>query len=304
VNCDGFDEIIVGAPGERVRDNEAQGRAYVFYGSTGTLRHTLDTPNPISDASFGWSICTGDVNCNGFEEVIVGAPGERVGDNEAQGRAYAFYGSTGTLRYTMDTPSSQPEASFGWSVCTGDVNCDGFEEVIVGAPGERVGDNMAQGRVYVFNGSTGTLRYTMDTPNPQPEASFGWSVCTGDVNCDGFEEIIVGAPGERVGDNMAQGRAYVFYGSTGTLHHTMDTPNPQPEASFGWSVCTGDVNCNGFEEVIVGAPGERVGDNMAQGRAYVFYGSTGTLHHTMDTPNPQSDALFGRSVCTGATSPP
>jgi hypothetical protein len=288
VNGDGFDEIVVGAPGDGVGDNEIQGRVYIFYGATGKLYHTLDCPNPESNAFFGYSVCTGDVDGDGFDDIIVGAYGE--------GRVYIFNGLTGELRHTLDCPNPELYVGFGLSVCTGNLVSAYHDEVIVGAPDEDVDFTDNQGHVYTFYGATGKLRHTLDCPNPESDAFFGCSVCSGDVDGDGFDDVIVGAHGK--------GRVYTFYGLTGELRHTLNNPIPQSDAGFGWSVCTGIVGSDYRDEVIVGAPGIDVGDNEDQGQVHTFYGATGKLHHTLDNPNPQSDASFGWSVCTGATSPP
>jgi hypothetical protein len=288
VNGDGFDEIIVGAPYEDVGDNESQGRVYTFYALTGKLHHTIDCPSPRPGALFGHSVSTGDLNGDGFDEIIVGAPYEDVGDNESQGRVYTFYGLTSKLRHILDCPNPRPDASFGYSVNAVDLVSDYREEVIVGAPGEDVGDNESQGRVYTFYGATGKLHLPLNCTSPQSNVDFGHSLSVGDTSGDGLNDVIVGAPGE--------GRVYTFYGLTGKLRHTIDCPIPQPDALFGWSVNAGTVGSDYRDEVIVGAPGEDVGENVDQGRVYTFYGATSKLRHTLDTPNPQSGANFGWSV--------
>jgi hypothetical protein len=118
-----------------------------------------------------------------------------------------------------------------------------------------------------------TLLLTLDTPNPQAVAYFGYSVAVGDVNGDGKGDIAVGAYGEDVGGNDDAGRAYAFSGADSSLLLTLDTPNPQVSAQFGYSVAVGDVNGDGKRDIAVVAPFEDVGGNADQGRAYVFSGS-------------------------------
>ena len=283
VGSDYREEIIVGAPGED--------RVYTFYGATSKLHHTIDCPSPQPDTLFGYSVSTGDVNGDGFDEIIVGAPYEDVGDNESQGRVYTFYALTGKLHHTIDCPNPRPGALFGHSVSAGDLNGDGFDEIIVGTPREDVGDNESQGRVYTFYGLTSKLRHILDCPNPRPDALFGYSVNAVDLVSDYREEVIVGAPGEDVGGNESQGRVYTFYGATGKLHLPLNCTSPRSYVDFGHSVGVGDMSGDGLNEVIVGAPGE--------GRVYTFYGLTGKLRHTIGCPIPQPDALFGWSVSAG-----
>ncbi|MEN3047131.1 MAG: integrin alpha, partial [Candidatus Hydrothermales bacterium] len=120
-----------------------------------------------------------------------------------------------TPNWTAD-PTNQADARFGFSVSTaGDVNGDGYMDVIIGAP---LFDNQAtnEGRAYVYHGSSGGLsqapNWTAD-PTNQEDALFGYSVSTaGDVNGDGYSDVIIGA---HWFDNQAtsEGRAYVYLGS-------------------------------------------------------------------------------------------
>jgi hypothetical protein len=260
---------------------------------------TLDTPNPQASGNFGHSVAVGDVNGDGKADIAVGAHSQVVGGNEDQGRAYVFSGSNGSLLFTLDIPNPQGGAYFGHSVALGDVNDDAKADIAVGAVFEDVGGNEDQGRAYVFSGADGSLLFTLDTPNPQAVAWFGYSLAVGDVDGDGKADIAVGAHREDIGGNEDQGRAYVFSEADGSLLFTVDLPNPQAVAWFGVSLAVGDVNGDGKGDVAVGAYGENVGVNGSQGRAYVFSGSDSSLLFTLDTPNPLYGAYFGRSVAVG-----
>jgi hypothetical protein len=303
LNGDGKDDVIVGAPGEVVYTITQEGRAYVFDGNTGVCIRTLTTPNPLSHAHFGYSVSSGDVDGNGKDDIIVGAPDEREGYNDDQGRVYVFEGETGIGIRWLSTPNPQVGAHFGYSVSSGDVDGNGKDDVIVGACSESVGTNWGQGRAYVFDGNTGVCIRTLTTPNPESPAYFGYSVSSGDVDGNGKDDIIVGALNETIGATAHQGRAYVFDGNTGVCIRTLTTPNPQSHAHFGYSVSSGDVDGNGKDDVIVGAPYETVGTIIKQGHAYVFDGNTGVCIRTLTTPNPQVGANFGWSVSVTADRP-
>ncbi len=199
--------------------------------------------------------------------------------------------------YTLQSPEPQVFADFGWSVSgAGDVNNDGYPDVVVGAYEEHVGEWGAHGKAYVFSGATGAALHTLRSPFPESDGHFGRSVsCAGDVNSDGHADVVVGAS-EEFGGVDAAGRAYVFNARTGRLLYTLQSPNPEVQGSFGFSVSgAGDVNNDGYPDVVVGAWRE-TGGATESGRAHVFSGQTGALLRTLQSPNPEFQGSFGSSV--------
>jgi len=137
-----------------------------------------------------------------------------------------------TVLHTLDSPNSQEHAGFGSSIAVGDVNGDGKADITVGAYHEDVGDIGVQGRTYAFSGADGSLLLTLDTPNPEALAEFGYSLAVGDVDRDGNADVAVAAPGESVEDNLSHGRAYVFSLAPPAAGATPPpSPTPTPTAS-------------------------------------------------------------------------
>ena len=302
INGDGFDDIIIG---DR-EANSGTGAAYVIFGKA-TGFGTIDLANLSSAVGFringgvgdraGVSVSgAGDVNGDGFDDLIVGAYFGDNGGNNA-GEAYVIFGKSSGFT-TLNLESLPAGAGFiiqgdvaedwaGFDVsAAGDVNGDGFDDVIVGAP---LGDNggTGAGEAYVIFGKA-TGFGTVDLSNLgsagfviQGDATgdaLGWSVsAAGDVNGDGFGDLIVGAP---FGDNGGAyaGEAYVIFGRS-TAFATIDLTNLSPADGYiiqgddaddraGQSVsAAGDVNGDGLDDIIVGA---RTADNGG-GASYVIF---------------------------------
>jgi hypothetical protein len=295
VNNDGYDDVVVGTYWEN-GGMPRSGTAYIFSGQTGGLLYTLLSPNPENYGGFGSPVSgAGDVNNDGYDDVVVGAHGEDAGAMDA-GRAYIFSGVTGAPLYTLLSPSPEAEGFFGYSVSgAGDVNNDGYDDVVVGALGE---DGIATdvGSAYIFSGATGAPLHTLASASPEADGSFGNSVSgAGDVNNDGYDDVVVGACFQN-GGAMDAGRAYIFSGSTGELLHTLVSPSPASSGRFGNSVSgAGDVNDDGYDDVVVGAS-EEDGGAFEAGRAYIFSGVTGAPLYTLLSPSPEVEGFFGYSV--------
>jgi len=310
VNGDGYDDLIVGAPGY-TNGQASEGRAFVYHGTASGVSTAVawSAEGNKAQASFGWSVSgAGDVNGDGYGDVIVGAYGYTNGQ-DAEGRAYVYLGSSSGLGSTPWTAeSNQAVASFGWSVAgAGDTNNDGFSDVIIGA---NLYDNgqSNEGRAFVYLGSATGLGSSAawSAESNQVSANFGGSVASaGDVNGDGFSDVIVGADGFDH-DEFDEGRAFVYHGSASGLG-TSAAWTIEPNVSFwqlGSAVASaGDVDGDGFSDVVIGAPWASQGE-LNEGLAFVYHGSSTGLATTPGTSieNDEPSALLGMSVaCAGDT---
>jgi hypothetical protein len=286
VNGDGYSDVILGA-----RIHGSGGAAAVFHGGAlGTSTTTsLARFGAATNAYLGTSVANaGDVNGDGYADALFGAPGA-FGGAASSGQAYLHYGSASGLSLTPSVTLQNGVAgsAFGSSVASaGDMNGDGYADVVVGAP------LTGTGAAYIYMGGPGGLSST-PSQTLTGGSLFGSSVATaGDVNTDGFGDLIIGAPGS--------GQAFLFHGALSGPSSTPSLVLLEAPASnlFGGSVSTaGDVNGDGFSDVIVGA---RLGSNGQpnEGLAFVYLGSTtGILvPYARRLEADQAGAGFGTSV--------
>lgn len=258
----------------------------------------------------GYSVAgAGDVNADGYHDVIVGLPYFDNGTTD-EGIALVYYGSdTGLdLNNAVLLECNQSSARMGTSVSkAGDVNGDGFGDVIVGAPLYNNGQLYETGAAFLYYGSASGI--TPDNykllPGYQGGALTGSAVSSAaDINKDGFDDVIYSAPGFDVSD-YDEGIVIVCYGSADGLNaQAADTiSGSQSEAWMGYSLSgAGDINNDGFDDIIIGAPHYDNGQKNA-GMALIYYGSQQEIKKNIFTllDGSQADAHFGWAVSSANT---
>ncbi|PTQ87736.1 FG-GAP repeat protein [Nitrosomonas ureae] len=324
INGDGFDDVIIGSPYGRPI-NTYSGNTYVLFGKASGFNATLDLSSLDGNNGFrlvgaeydfsGYSVSiAGDVNGDGFDDVIIGA--HRASHNgDGSGSSYVVFGKVSGFNATLDLSSLDGSNGFrvdgltagvklGKSVSTaGDVNGDGFDDVIVGAFGAAPNGNFS-GSSYVVFGKVSGFNTTLDLSSLDGSNGFrvdgltagvklGKSVSTaGDVNGDGFDDVIVGAFGAAPNGNFS-GSSYVVFGKVSGFNTTLDLSSLDGSNGFrveglaagdqlGNSVsAAGDVNGDGFDDVIVGAFGAAPNGNIS-GSSYVVFGKVSGFNALLD----------------------
>lgn len=263
----GSNLAIIGAPGT----NERAGAAYLFR-LDGFLVTSFFNPNPnnlspsLPAGEFGYSVAAVGSN------ILIGA----WLNNDGAGAAYLFNTDGNLLRiFNNPDPPASGRGEFGVSVAAVG------NKVVIGAPRNTVGGVADAGAVYLFDLTTGAQQ-VINNPTPGVFDTFGRSVAAVGNN------VLISAPRDDTGAIDA-GSAYLFNGSTGALLQTLNNPNPQPEALFGFSV--GGV---GTYPLVGAYRGDTRTNNS--GVAYLFDGTTGTPVQIFNNPTPATGDEFGRSV--------
>jgi hypothetical protein len=283
VNGDGYDDLLVGA--FRYPEIASVGQAYLFFGGP-AIDSVADLVIPAPAGGSGWfgvSVASaGDFNGDGSPDFIIGA--QQAG---YEGKAFIYYGGPSldaTPDFTLTGESTGALTAFGASVASaGDVNEDGFDDVIVGAPWYGGGGNKP-GRAYVFFGGA--------APDAVPDRVFSGAGfydqlgtvvgSAGDLNGDGHPDLFASAPNSDVGVLNA-GAICVWFGGpavdttpdltllgSGVNEHLMNAAN------------AGDVNADGFSDLI----------GAGRGQVRVWFGGS--------SPNPVADLTLARTYASVA----
>ena len=266
------------------------------------------TINGISEGDFlGFSISSaGDINNDGYDDIIIGAPNANNNGLDNVGQSYIIFGKSSGFPTNFDLSTLNGNNGFivngitagdvlGVSVSSaGDINNDGYDDIIIGASGV----NSSTGQTYVIFGKSSGFSASFDVSNLDGTNGFringisvgdnlGFNVSSaGDINNDGYDDIIIGA----YEANSSQGQTYVVFGKASGFNpdlylFTLDESNGftiygiNADDGLGYSVASvGDINNDGYDDIIIGA----VGANSSQGASYVVFGKASGFGSSLD----------------------
>ncbi len=272
VNGDGYDDIGVG----ETYDATGQGAVHVYGGGAdGPESEPIATLlGPSSGSIFGFSVAGGDLDGDGYGDVIVGAPGADSG----AGVVYVYLGADGgpDTEASAELSSDTSNTYLGYSVArAGDTNGDGYQDVIGGGPLYLDGS----GSAWIFHGGEDGLDSSpsVELSGFPPSALLGASVAgAGDINGDGYDDVMAGG----YLYNYYQGQAQVFLGSSSGVDTAASaTFTGAVSGDFlGYALAgVGDVNADGYDDVMVGAVTARDAAGAYPGEVYLAHGSESGL---------------------------
>ena len=265
-NHDGVPDVIASAPGA--------GKAYVYSGKDGRVLQTF-TAEQTSD-SFGQHVSgVGDIDGDGYADVIVGAPGNGAG-GEGAGRAYVYSGKDGRVLLTLTGAAAHD--AFGSAVAGS--RSKGGSFLIVGAP--KAGPRHT-GRVYVYKGLSSRPAFVVESDETGTALGAMFLSTVGDVNHDGVPDIYA-SDFTNSAKGPSTGRIYVHSGADGRRLLTLTGETAGEGFGIG-PAAAGDVDGDGFDDLIVGA-WQYAGAAISGGRAYLYSGRDGRLLKTYTCRTP------------------
>lgn len=316
INGDGYADALIGvgsAPSDTFK-----GQVYVVFGSPNPFPATLNVANlngtngftimGINDADeLGFAIGSGNINGDKYAELLIGAPqGTSIGDNIGPGKVFVIFGAP-TFLANFDLSSLNNSTGFvvqgiitgdgfGSSLDSGDINGDGLDDILIGAPlAPYVKDttgtgSTGQGQISVVFGSlnpfssiiyaanfTGNDGFTINGINKGDGC--GSAITCGDINNDGYKDVLIGASYA----NAYRGQSYAFYGSNITFPALFNLSSLDANKGFlvngvdnyaysGFSMSSADVNGDKIDDWLIGGPYYPLNVNI--GKCYAIYGSS------------------------------
>ena len=353
IDGDGYDDVIIGAYGDDPVMRSNAGMVNVLFGGPSAFTETaIDLGNPPagvlkiygddSDDNAGYACACGDINGDGRDDIIIGAPGADPEGRNSAGEVYIILGSTALKSTATLDLGGLPGAVYriygddnndhcGFALSAGDVNGDGYDDVIIGAPDSDPTGGSNAGETYVYFGSSslqsvnlnGITQGVLRIYGDDADDLSGRSLSTGDLDNDGLADIVIGAPGADPASGNGAGETYVIWGTSAlkttsslnlnsSYNGVLVIAGKTASSSSGTSAATGDVNGDGYDDLVIGAFTESPDGRTAAGSSYIVYGS-GTIrsYSRIDLASPVSvvteiwgkepfDGL-GKSVAVGDT---
>jgi hypothetical protein len=316
VDGDGVDDVIVGGPAESVRGARCGAvwrlalsptrSGMAVTASQELTQATTGVTDTCEDGdAFGEAVAVADFDGDGYDDVVVGIPGEDVGAVVDAGAVQFLPGSpsgltaTGNLYYDQGVTSvignAEADDAFGAVLGAGDFDADGYVDLAIGVPGEdwtgtdegsvhvmysnAYGPNVTRPDDEIWTAGVSSIAGTLGDGN-----ACGSALAVGDFDGDGYEDLAVGCPYDASPGASDAGSVLVLYGSAAGLDRSESWVQPgaggsAPESgdTFGRALTSGDYDGDGYDDLAVAAPGESSGPFYYNGVVNLLWGAPGGL---------------------------
>ena len=279
-NGDGADDLAISAPIASPKDKKWSGVVRVIFGRTYKV---VTYHGENSGDQLGRSLAVGDFNGDGMDDLAIGAHNAYVA-GENPGKAYLLYGGNieGNSRDFANENADREltgivnNSAFALTLAAGDINHDGIDDLLVGAPLSTRLRNINAGAVYLYAGSSGKVSESYDSVfyGQVADERFGSEIKTGDFNGDGHLDLVVGAyKADSVSTNQA-GKVY-FYDGSDELGDVIFSPDAVFNGNsngewFGFSLAVGDLNGDLIDDLAISSFPYWSDRNMSQ--VLIYYG--------------------------------
>ncbi|MBD2261264.1 FG-GAP-like repeat-containing protein [Pseudanabaena sp. FACHB-2040] len=320
-NGDGIDDLIIGADGGDPNGTSAGGESYLIFGSKAGFAPSLKLAdlngqngfviNGVTSKSYSGNAVSsaGDINGDGFDDLIIAADRDSPNGVYRAGVSYVVFGSdtfsepqlnlstlNGTNGFAIHGIDSRDQAGFSIS-SVGDFNGDGIDDLVIGAYYADPQGKLNAGESYVVFGSRngfgaslnlalldGTNGFVLNGIDSGDRSGFAVSGA-GDINGDGFNDIIIGAPhASGVAGRFQAGESYIIFGSGTNFGSSFNLSELSADKGAfirgvkqydlaGFSVsAAGDINGDGVDDIVIGAPSSSSSGGNYPGDSYVIFG--------------------------------
>lgn len=256
-----------------------------------------------NDNRYGETLTVGDFNGDGYADLVIGVPSEDIGSDAGAGMVSIVYGSSSGLsaigstdlfQDPMSCCASESGERFGHAFAVGDFNRDGADDLLISTEQERHSSFQGSGAVHLFLGSTYGIENHSDSDmdwfancNGCTAWRFGGALAAGDYNKDGLLDFVVGGPNTTdLGDHHidSEGRIFVYYqlpSDDGLVFNDspasfklrdFDAGSQDHSPRFATSLATVDVNHDGVDDLLAGAPRKDVNGEIDAGAVYFILG--------------------------------
>ena len=331
---DGCDDLAIASPGADRVGGLDMGLVWVLRGADSGLERPLRVLQGVnlggvleSRDQTGYSLAAGDFDCDGRDDLAAGVPLETLEEGQA-GAVMVAYGTRTNFRrshplYRGQVLPGEPREGelLGASLAAGDVNGDGCADLAIGVPESTQGGKRNAGSVVVVLGhedgldeSETVTELTWGTlpGGPRTGDRAGSAVALGDIDCDGHDDVLIGVPGRDIKGRANVGAVAVAAGSADGVDPADRVIRQRKglkgrlhvKARVGESLITADIDGDGCDDLLVGAPGTEVDDQPKAGAVHLAWGAGGDVdarkplrfdQRTIDLGDPSPRSAFGSS---------